>query len=86
METKNKKFPELFPEIGKKIRTKQILFGNSTSEFAVSFNNLNKIEKGSIGIVTDVSVDPEVNVWFFTVRFAGGIFVNINQSTFDFVE
>jgi hypothetical protein len=85
METNEELFLDEFHEIGKKIKTKQTLFGNSTSQFSISYNDLTKLEKGSIGTITDVSLDFETNVWFFTVRFSNGVFANINKSTFDFI-
>jgi len=67
------------------VSTTQMLFGNEVSMAAISMNNLRKIPKGTIGVITDFDEDPETGIRFATIRFPDGIYVNAAIQTFEII-
>lgn len=67
--------------IHQRVRALCDLYGNTTARYALTMTNLSKIPKGSIGLVESSFWDMECRDTIYTVRFDGGVYVNVRSST-----
>lgn len=70
----------------RKVKTKAKVFGNTTSQWAISMTNLTAIPSGSIGTIVEYDESVELPADFITVRFENGLFANISLSIVEFLE
>ena len=72
--------------LNKKVKLKVKAFGNSSSKYSISYQNLVPIEKEAIGTVIDCNEDIEFKTLFVTVRFPNNVFANLGLTTVELVN